>query len=49
VDGTPIDSAEQFANVIALRKPGERVTLEVVRAGKSRTVSVTLQNTPAQT
>jgi S1-C subfamily serine protease len=49
VDGTPIDSAEQFANVIALRKPGERVTLEVVRAGKSRTVSITLQNTPAQT
>jgi S1-C subfamily serine protease len=49
LDGTPIDSAQQFASVIALRKPGERVTLEVVRAGKSRTVSVTLQNTPAQT
>jgi S1-C subfamily serine protease len=48
LDDTPIDSAQQFAAAIAQRRPGASVTLDVVRAGKSRTVSVTLQNIPSQ-
>jgi S1-C subfamily serine protease len=48
IDGKAISTAQQLSSAVALRKPGDRVTLDVVRAGKSRTVSVTLGNVPAQ-
>jgi S1-C subfamily serine protease len=47
VAGTRIEAGQQLANVIAARKPGDRVALTVVRAGKRRTLSVTLGNTPS--
>jgi S1-C subfamily serine protease len=43
-DGTPVDSVQQPANLIAAQSPGDRVTLDGVRAGRSRTVSVTPGN-----
>jgi putative serine protease PepD len=48
VDEKPISTAQQLSSAFALRKPGDRLTLDVVRAGKSRTVTVTLGNVPAQ-
>jgi putative serine protease PepD len=48
VDEKPISTAQQLSSAVALRKPGDRLTLDVVRAGKSRTVIVTLGNVPAQ-
>jgi putative serine protease PepD len=48
IDGKAISTAQQLSSAVALRKPGDRLTLDVVRAGKSRTVAVTLGNVPAQ-
>jgi S1-C subfamily serine protease len=48
VNDTFVGSAQQFAKFIAARVPGDRLTLRIVRAGKSRTLSVTLGNQPAQ-
>jgi S1-C subfamily serine protease len=45
-DGKPVTSAQQLADAVAQHKPGDRVTLEVVRRGVSRTVEVTLGNVP---
>jgi S1-C subfamily serine protease len=46
VDGKSISSTAQLGDVIALHKPGDRLELQVVRGGKSRTVEITLGNTP---
>jgi S1-C subfamily serine protease len=46
IDGKRISSAQQLADAIALRKPGERVDLRIVRGGRRRTVAVTLGNAP---
>jgi putative serine protease PepD len=48
VNDTFVGSAQQFAKFIAARVPGDRLTLRIVRAGKVRTLSVTLGNQPAQ-
>jgi S1-C subfamily serine protease len=48
VDGKPVHSATQLADAIAGRKPGDRISLEVVRGGSTRQVEVTLANMPAQ-
>ncbi|MGH3083415.1 MAG: S1C family serine protease [Gaiellaceae bacterium] len=48
VDGNAISTAQQLSSAAALRKPGDQVKLNVVRAGKSLTVTVTLGNVPAQ-
>jgi S1-C subfamily serine protease len=48
LDGKAISTAQQLSSAVALRKPGDRLTLDVVRAGKSRTVTVTLGDVPAQ-
>jgi S1-C subfamily serine protease len=42
VNDTFIGSAQQFATFMAARVPGDLLTLRIVRAGKSRTLSVTL-------
>jgi S1-C subfamily serine protease len=47
VDGKAVDSSAQLADTVALRKPGERLKLEVVRRGKRRAVEITLGNVPA--
>lgn len=47
VDGKRVSSAGQLADVIAADKPGETVSLGVVRNGHSKTVKVTLGNAPA--
>jgi putative serine protease PepD len=48
-DGRSVATSEQLAGIIANRKPGDRLTLTVVRDGRRRTVSVTLGNYPSRT
>jgi S1-C subfamily serine protease len=49
LDGTPIRTSQQLADAIASRKPGDRVTLQTTRGGRTRDVQVTLGSAPAST
>jgi S1-C subfamily serine protease len=49
VDGRPVTSSAQLAEAVAVRKPGDRLMLEVVRRGASRKVLVTLGDVPTPT
>jgi serine protease Do len=46
-DGVAIDSATQFRNLVASRKPGATVPIVVWRDGERRTVDVTLDKRPS--
>lgn len=46
VNGQAIDNSTPLANLLLRNKPGDTVTLEVIRAGKSMTVKVTLGTRP---
>ncbi|MCC5870104.1 MAG: DegQ family serine endoprotease [Gammaproteobacteria bacterium] len=45
VNGRKIDDPNQLRNVIGLMRVGEQVRLEVIRDGRSRTLTATLQET----
>ena len=45
-DGKPVSATAQLGDIVGLHKPGDRLELEVVRGGKSRTVEITLGNAP---
>jgi S1-C subfamily serine protease len=47
VDGNGVSTSQQVADLVAVRKPGDRLELDVVRGGTHRTVAVTLGNVPA--
>jgi S1-C subfamily serine protease len=49
IDGKPIHTAVQLADVVARHKPGDRISVEAVRGGHSRVVQVTLGSTPPST
>ena len=49
VDGKAVSTSQQLGSVVATHEPGDRLQLTVVRAGKSRTVGITLGNVPAGT
>jgi S1-C subfamily serine protease len=49
VDGRRVGTSEQLGAIVSAQKPGDRLKLEVVRAGARRTVTVTLGNVPSQT
>jgi S1-C subfamily serine protease len=46
VDGRPVQSSDEFVRLLARRSAGDVVRLEVVNAGKRRTVTVTLGERP---
>jgi S1-C subfamily serine protease len=48
LDSSPITSSDRLAEAIGRRKPGDKVTLTVVRDGSTRTVRVTLGSAPQQ-
>src|SRR5262249_28714916 len=48
VDGKSVDTAQQLVDLVAAHRPGDRLKLDVVRAGRRRTVSVTLGTVPAR-
>jgi putative serine protease PepD len=45
-DGVPVTTAEQLRGLIDSHRVGDRVTVTVVRDGKTRTVSVRLGRRP---
>jgi serine protease Do len=47
VDGRPIAASNELQRVIAQRRPGETVTLDVIRYGQQRQVRVQLAEAPA--
>jgi putative serine protease PepD len=47
LDGKPISSAQELADAVAQRKPGDRISLTVVRGSATRTVSLSLGTAPA--
>lgn len=48
VDGKPVRRFEEFRQVIAAQAPTSRVVLEILRAGRSQPVTVTLARPPSQ-
>jgi S1-C subfamily serine protease len=47
IDGTSVSGGDELAASISAHKPGDQVTLEVVRNGNHRTVTVTLGTRPS--
>jgi S1-C subfamily serine protease len=48
LDGKSVASMEALSNAIATRRPGDEVTLGIMRGGKPQTVAVKLGKAPAQ-
>jgi serine protease Do len=48
LNGKKLDSYDAFRNEIAVLKPGTKVTLQVLREGKTRDVEVTLGERPSE-
>jgi S1-C subfamily serine protease len=48
LDGSPIDSMTDLSGAIAKRKPGDKVTLGILRSGSAKTLAVTLGTAPKQ-
>jgi S1-C subfamily serine protease len=46
VDGRPIHRSADLTNVVALREPGQRITIELLRGKSRRKVTVTLAKRP---
>jgi S1-C subfamily serine protease len=42
VDGNPVGSSEELAVAVDARRPGDTVTVEIVRGGRSQKVTATL-------
>ena len=49
VDGKSVHTAAELAAAVAQRKPGDKITLHVLRGGAARTITVTLGDVPAGT
>jgi serine protease Do len=47
VDGKPVEQSNELQRVIAMRQPGEAVTLDVIRYGEPRQFKVALAEAPA--
>jgi serine protease Do len=47
VDGTPVSTPEELAEVVRAHAVGEKVPLTLLGQGKYRTVTVTLRPAPA--
>ena len=47
IDGHAVRTSTALGNYVATKRPGETVTLRIVRAGKTRTVTVTLGSAPS--
>jgi S1-C subfamily serine protease len=47
VNGNSVGSSDELQQVVEGLKPGDRITLEIRRAGTTRTVHVTLGTRPS--
>jgi S1-C subfamily serine protease len=48
-DGRSVSDSQQLSDLVSAHKPGDRLKLEVVRSGKTRTVTVPLGDVPSGT
>ena len=48
IDNRPVKSMDDVVAVVDAKKPGDTVTLGLLRNGQSKTVTVTLAKRPAQ-
>ena len=48
IDGRAVNSMDDVVAVVDAKKPGDTVTLQVIRSGNTRTVTVTLGQRPSQ-
>ena len=48
IDGKKVSSKDDVSNAITSKKQGDKVTITILRAGKHKSVQVTLANRPAQ-
>jgi S1-C subfamily serine protease len=48
IDGKPINSMDDVVGIVDGKRPGDRVTVELLRDGRPSTVQVTLANRPAK-
>jgi S1-C subfamily serine protease len=46
VDNVPVPTVDRLIDVIATKKPGDKIQLEIVRGTSRKTVSVTLGRQP---
>ena len=46
IDGKPVTTSSDLADAVAEHKPGDRITLTVVRGGHQRQVQVTVGTAP---
>jgi serine protease Do len=47
VDGKSVHTSTELANAIAAHKPGDKITLRVLRGSAGRDVTVTLGDVPS--
>jgi S1-C subfamily serine protease len=48
IDGKPIRHSSDLTNIVGLKSPGDKITLEVLRGNKRRTVTATLAPRPSR-
>ncbi len=48
IDGRPVETGTDLGIIVANRRPGDTVTLEILRGGETRTVEVKLDERPSQ-
>jgi S1-C subfamily serine protease len=48
IDGRSVDSMDDVVEIVGSHKPGDKVTVKVLRDGRPMTVEVTLENRPAK-
>ncbi len=48
IDGKPVDAMEDVIAIVGGHKPGDRLSVKILRGGRSQTVVVTLENRPAR-
>ena len=48
IDGRRVNSMDDVVQIVASHKPGERISVEILRDGRTLTVPVTLSNRPAR-
>jgi S1-C subfamily serine protease len=49
IDGKPLLSSEDLVSTIIGKRPGDQITVTVIRDGKSRQIKITLTQRPANT
>ena len=49
IDGAPVDRSDAISRAMAKKRPGDKLDLQIFRAGRTQRLSVTLDEDPADT